>query len=111
MPGILIKRVDPAIEPEGWTYMPCGRVWLKIDRDDYAKYKGYHYKLKRSGSCFYPVRVVNRNGKRYYIRLHREIAHTPQGYDCHHINHNTLDVRRENLENLTPDEHAQKRNS
>jgi len=54
------------------------------------------------------MRRVIRNGKAYHIRLHREIMHTPAGYECHHKNHNPLDCRKANLENLTPSEHRVK---
>lgn len=46
-------------------------------------------------------------GKQVY--LHRFIMDTPQGQQCDHKNHFTLDCRRENLENVTHIENQKRR--
>lgn len=46
--------------------------------------------------------VSKENGKR--IAMSRIIMKTPKGLDCDHINHDTLDNRKENLRNITHSE-------
>ncbi len=52
---------------------------------------------------FYAVRWgPKRNGKRPKpIRMHREVANTPDGLVCDHINGRTLDNRKANLRSVT----------
>lgn len=37
--------------------------------------------------------------------MHRQIAHTPRGQVCHHLNGISLDNREANLLNCTPAQH------
>jgi hypothetical protein len=114
---ILIKRerTENASEPwrpPGTENIDWKLIWLNpriaaiVDVDDYEWLKKYHWRLKRSCSCFYAARKVVEKGKTYWIKMHREIVTTPPNMECHHINHHTLDNRKKNLKNLTPDEHA-----
>jgi hypothetical protein len=76
-----------------------------VDPDDYENLKKYRWRLRMSGSCFYAVRREHTKNGVVEIKLHREIMHTPDGFDCHHKNHDTLDCRKCNLENLTKNAH------
>jgi hypothetical protein len=117
MTRLLIKREHqqnssgpwrpPGIEDINWKLIWLNpRIAAVVDIDDYEKLQGKHWRLKRSGHCWYAARKVRTQHGDYWIKLHREIMNTPPGYDCHHKNKHTLDNRRENLENLTKDEHA-----
>jgi len=75
-----------------------------VDPDDY--YRLSEYKWFVSGGIsnnFYAVRRgPNRNGlRRTVIRMHREVANTPDGMVCDHINGNSLDNRKANLRSAT----------
>ncbi len=75
-----------------------------VDPDDY--YRLSEYKWYVSGGCynrFYAVcKKPNRNGKRpKLISMHREVANTPDGLVCDHINGRTLDNRKANLRSAT----------
>jgi len=76
-----------------------------IDPEDYEKIKRYHWRLVRSNSCSYAVRKFTRQGKTFYVRMHRQIMNCPKGKEVHHINHDTLDNRKCNLAIVTPWEH------
>jgi len=75
-----------------------------VDPDDYywlSEYKWSAY----GGACnkFYALRKgPRRNGKRRkLIRMHREVANTPDGLECDHINGDGLDNRKANLRSVT----------
>lgn len=61
---------------------------------------------KKSRGKYYACRKVTENGHTYFIRMHRVIAETPVDLVCHHINGNSLDNRRANLQNMSWFEHA-----
>ena len=65
-----------------------------------------HWYAKKSRGRFYACTKVVTNGKTTFVRMHRMIAHTPDFLVCHHINGNSLDNRRANLQNITQFEHA-----
>jgi len=81
------------------------RGYAIVDADDYEWLSRYYWRLVKSGNCFYAVRRYVRSGKAFTIRMHREIMHTPADLQCHHKNLNSLDDRKENLENLTDAQH------
>lgn len=116
MSRLLIKR-EPNQNPSG-PWRPPGvegidwkLIWLNpriaciVDVDDYDYLNQFHWRLKRSGSCFYACRKLNFNGRIIWLKMHREIMNTPEGYDCHHKNRHTLYNCKINLENLTPEDH------
>lgn len=77
-----------------------------VDVDDYKWLSRYRWRVLRSRHLYYAARIVRKNGKEIAIRMHREIAKPKPGEHTHHLNHNTYDNRRCNLENFTPDRHA-----
>jgi hypothetical protein len=75
-----------------------------VDPDDY--YRLSEYKWFASVGCygkFYAVcRKPDPNGKKpKVICMHREVANTPDGLLCDHINGRTLDNRKANLRSAT----------
>lgn len=81
--------------------------WAMVDAADYPEISKCRWTWKRSRHCIYAVRKVHVNGHEYLLRMHRIITECPVGMDCHHSNGNSLDNRRCNLVNLTPDQHRQ----
>lgn len=77
-----------------------GTIKFLIDEEDkyiLQKYQLYVSKVK-SGDFY-----IITDSLQY---LHRILTNAPAGLHVHHKNHNTLDNRKQNLEVLTPKEHA-----
>lgn len=84
----------------------CGLRTLIIDDDDYEKVKKYSLSLSSHRGEIY-VKTSKINGKR--LLLHRLITSCPDDMIVDHINHNTLDNRKENLRICTHAENSRNR--
>lgn len=76
-----------------------------VDDEDFdwlSKFKWLADPQYPSRRCFY----AKRDSRSKKISMAREIAKTPKGLYCDHINGNTLDNRRANLRNCTSTENA-----
>jgi len=71
-----------------------GQTIVLLDEDDYLKVEKYSLSLFINRRRLY-VRLSFINGKRYL--LHRYLMNAPECKVVDHINHNTLDNRKENL--------------
>jgi len=74
-----------------------------IDDEDYDKVKSYKWYINkdRSSNIFY---VVHSSDNKHKYIMHRLIMDCPKGMIVDHINHNTLDNRKENLRICTNSE-------
>ncbi len=74
-----------------------------VDPDDFYWLSRHKWTASRVYTKFYAVRseLCRTSGKRKSLRMHREIAHTPEGLECDHINGNSLDNRKANLRSAT----------
>jgi len=90
----------------GYTYrlipLTKGKYTI-VDPDDYHWLSKYKWYASRDYNKFYAIRAgPNRNGKSgKSIRMHREVAKTPKGMECDHINGDSLDNRKANLRSAT----------
>ncbi len=105
----LLKKI---LAPQGTLPDPNDRVIelgsghaVIVNDDCYEWLSQYRWFAKKSAHCVYAVRKVISGGREHLIRMHREIARCPQGFETHHKNRNTLDNRKINLENSTPENH------
>ena len=78
-----------------------------VDIDDYENIKKYRWHLIKQHGRGYAARKVKTNGKIYWVRMHRQIMHTPNKFVVHHRNRRTLDNRRSNLVNVTDARHTE----
>jgi len=79
-------------------------VYAIVDPDDYYRLSEHKWFVSSGiNNKFYAARwAPNRNGKRgKVVRMHREVADTPDGMVCDHINGKTLDNRKANLRSAT----------
>jgi len=98
--------------PTNWPNTPIKTIQLQhgffciVDPELYDLLSSYRWYAKKSFHCFYPCRKIIVSGKQKIVRMHRIIAETPPDMVCHHINGNTFDERRLNLQNISEYEHA-----
>lgn len=93
--------------PDGVVAMQVGEgVYTWVDLDDYAYLMKHKWTTLKTRYKLYVVRQVCRKGYFRKIRMHRVIMRPPPGFHVHHKNGNTLDNRRENLENMRAKDHA-----
>jgi len=78
-----------------------------VDLDDFENLKKYKWYIIKQHGLPYAARKVSTNGKVYWVRMHRQIMHTPTGQIVHHRNRRTLDNRKINLLNATDIEHKE----
>jgi hypothetical protein len=74
-----------------------------VDPDDFHRLREYKWHASRRYYKFYATRKIpNRKGEKgKTVHMHREVAHTPDGMMCDHINGRTLDNRKANLRSAT----------
>jgi len=77
-----------------------------VDIDDYENLNQYNWYIIKQHGLPYAARKVNTKAGSYWVRMHRQIMHTPAGEIVHHKNRRTLDNRKSNLENMTDIHHA-----
>lgn len=74
-----------------------------VDDEDYeylSQWKWFAHYIKDTDS-YYARRMEGKFPSRYMVHMSRVVVHTPDDMKCDHINHNTLDNRKQNLRNAT----------
>jgi len=66
----------------------------------------YYWQAKLGQGGWYAFRHYRYKGKKCIQFMHRLIAGTPKGMECHHKFRNTLDNREECLKNVTIAKHS-----
>jgi len=82
-------------------------IWTTVDRDWFERLLKYNWRPEVFHASTYAVADITVRGHKKKLRMHRLIANTPPRKVTHHINHNSLDNRRENLLNLESREHTE----
>lgn len=85
----------------------------KVDDADFEKFADFKWcaSWSKSANGFYAVRAKPRKPgeKRGTLQLHREIMGNPSGFTVDHIDHDTLNCRRDNLRVCTHAENQRNR--
>lgn len=76
-----------------------------VDDDRYDALIKFKWRAVKRRNSWYAKTTIYKNGNRIDISMHRFVAHTPFGKVTHHDNRNTLDNRRDNLINMTKENH------
>jgi hypothetical protein len=71
---------------------------VKVDDADYAWLSRWRWQAKQSAYSIYACRSYYRQGKRGTIRMHREIMNCPEGKEVDHIDGDTFNNQRSNLQ-------------
>jgi hypothetical protein len=101
---LIIKQ--PSLPPENSAFLQIrGGYKILVDKDRLEFLKQFNWFLLKSASTIYPVTRRIRNGKTYTVRMHRLLTAAPDHMKVHHINHNSLDCRLDNLAVITEREH------
>ena len=77
-----------------------------VDAHRYDALMKFSWRAVQARSSWYAKTTIVKNGKPITICMHRFIARTPFGQVTHHINHNSLDNREANLQNMTKEDHT-----
>lgn len=97
----------------GFPYTPIARIPLQrsfvafCDPRWLYALSFVHWYAKKSRGKYYACAKVWFEGGYHFVRMHRIVAHTPDGQIPHHLNGNSLDNREANLLNITEFEHKQ----
>ena len=87
------------------TFIEVGDKLAKIDSQDYACLSKYKWYKNNKGYAYTFVKDVN--GKYKGCLMHRMLMKPGVGLEVHHINHDPLDNRRQNLKICTHRENLQ----
>jgi len=89
--------------------LKVGNIDVLLDDWDWLRLCRKKWRIKNNGLEHKSIaRTYRKNNIHYTEYMHREIMKTPEDMECHHKNENTFDNRKENLENLTRQEHLKK---
>lgn len=93
-------------------HIPTTNIDFIIDKSDYNLIKDYRWSgiKNKSNSYYIGARYFTEEGKKT-ILLHRLIMNCPKGMVVDHINHNTLDNRKDNLRICTQSNNNHNRNN
>jgi hypothetical protein len=101
------RAAPPPAKSRGRTErIPLGNgLFATVDAADYPKVSQYRWYARRCGKTIYAMRHA-RGGDMY---MHRMIMRPRRGYIVHHLDHDGLNNRRDNLRVCTPRQHQSTR--
>lgn len=102
----MLVKCEPTPPTDGYAVIKLTKGYVcLVDAEDYEKLSKYKWLAFKWSYRYYAVRKVVHNGKAFWLPMHRQIMHCPQGYIVHHRNFNTMDNRKKNLEVMTKEQH------
>lgn len=102
---MLVLKTRPPPDPNACYLTIRGGVKVLVDKADVPLLRRFKWFPLRSASSTYVVTRKIRKKVVYTIRMHRFLLNAPDFLKVHHINHDTFDNRRSNLQQITEREH------
>ena len=102
---MLVKIDTNAVELQDCGLIKVGDRTAICDKDDIHRIAPYKWFLRTTRYNTYAFRKKTHNDKTFNVYMHRQIMHCPTNLVVHHKNHNGLDNRKENLQNMSKEEH------
>ncbi len=100
----VIMEPEPPLDDCSFVVARGGSL-IAVSTEDFEFLDSFSWFLLKSASTVYAVTRKIHNGKTHTIRMHRLILQCASHLKVHHINHNSLDNRRVNLQEVTEREH------
>jgi hypothetical protein len=101
---ILLRKSEQPTSEIGIIFA-THNIKFTVDADDWTLLHCFYWRARKKHGNWYAYRRYIKDGKTYEIAMHREIMKSHPGEEPHHKNHNTLDNRRINLENVHHGKH------
>lgn len=102
----MLTKLKPAAPIHGYATIKLTKGYIAIvDEDDYENLSQYKWLAFKWSNKYYAARKIIKNGKTFWLPMHRQIMHTPKGLIVHHKNYNTMDNRKKNLDNMRKEQH------
>lgn len=102
----MLTKIDIADPEAPYKMIVLGNDKIAIvDVDDFERISKFHWFARITRYNCYAVRKVCSKNSEFLVPMHRQIMFTPKNEVVHHINHNGLDNRKENLLNMTKLQH------
>ena len=102
-------RYQDEARDRAFMLLPVGGDYLAlVDAEDYPSLAVYKWYIAKGAAGFlYAARADYSTGRQRTIRMHRVVTNAPDAMLVHHVNHDTLDNRKANLQLCTTTEHGQ----
>ena len=102
---MLVQANEP-VAVAGIGIIPLGNnACAYVDAEDLERLSKYTWFAKKYSYGWYAVRKVTSKNSTYFVRMHRQIMHTPKNMIVHHHNGIKMDNRKVNLQNMTAKDH------
>lgn len=104
----MLTKWKPTTPTSGYATIELTKGYVcLVDEEEYEGLSRHKWLAFKWSYRYYAARKIVHNGKTFWLLMHREITHCPQGLIVHHKNYNTMDNRKKNLEIMTKEHHSE----
>lgn len=105
---VLVKAENPVLNSPFCEIILSDGSICKVDPLLFSVLSRWRWSVHYSFCRKYAIRKYRKDGRQFYVLMHRCIAETPVGMVCHHINGDSLDNRNDNLQNMSDFDHLKR---
>jgi hypothetical protein len=102
---MLVVQIKPEIPKNAVPVRLSKKMTAYVSPADFVLVKNFYWRAIKSSGNYYAVARKVVKGKLIHIRMHRLITNCPDYMKVHHIDHNTLNNCRENLQVISERAH------